>query len=48
MVNLDQARAYKKTYALNLKLAALRLGESLLICCKQQNSYFIGLVSINT
>lgn len=41
-------RVNKRLYALNLKMAALRLGESLLICCKYKNVYNVGLVSTNT
>ncbi|CAD8107503.1 unnamed protein product [Paramecium primaurelia] len=43
----EQQLLNKKQYALNFKIASLRLGDSVLICHKSQNNYYVGLISMN-
>ncbi|CAD8082225.1 unnamed protein product [Paramecium sonneborni] len=43
----EQQQFNKKQYALNFKIASLRLGDSVLICHKSSNSYYVGFISMN-
>ncbi|CAD8100021.1 unnamed protein product [Paramecium sonneborni] len=43
----EQQLLNKKQYALNFKIASLRLGDSVLICHKSLNNYYVGLISMN-